>query len=333
MNERVLKIIFALLVLFFIFLGKNISTISISDNKIKAQSIPEYQTTSLLANNSLMPEESINFSKGELEVAAKASTTTSTLSESEKPNNLKTIEEPRIDAAAFLMGDIDRNENLLDFSVDKRWPIASITKLMTAVVALEEIAPNTYITISESASNVGGSADILQTGKIFKIEDLIKAMMVTSSNQAASAIQEYIGKKKFVYLMNLIAARLDMHDTYYGESTGLSVLNQSTAHDLKILASYIWTNHNEIFSYSTLPEIKILDKSMSSSIIIRNINSFAGRKDFLGGKTGFIAESGENLISIFSRSGSQVITIILGAKDRFLETKKLMQWFDLIISK
>ena len=66
------------------------------------------------------------------------------------------------------------------------------------------------------------------------------------------------------------------------------------------------------------------------SIIIRNINSFAGKKDFLGGKTGFIEESGGNLISIFSRENNLIVTMILGAGDRFLETKKLMQWFDKI---
>ncbi|MDP1688995.1 MAG: serine hydrolase [bacterium] len=326
MNERALKTIFTLIVILFIIIGKNIASVSMTANKIEAQIISEYKTASLIANSSILPEKDINFPKEEFRAIDTGSTTLS--SSVEKLPNLKTIEVPSVDATAFLIGDINRNENVAEYSLDKRWPIASITKLMTAVVALEEVAPDTYITVGINASNVGGSSDILSAGKIFKIEDLIKAMMVTSSNQAATAIQEFVGKKKFVYLMNLVAARLGMHDTYYVEATGLSVLNQSTAYDLKILAYYIWDKHNEIFSYSTLPEIKILDKSMNSSIIIRNINSFVGRKDFLGGKTGFIIDSGGNLISIFSRSGSQVITIVLGADDRFLETKKLMQWFD-----
>lgn len=317
-----LKIIFALVVLVFVAIGKNIASVTKEDKMVAVKVIAEYQTASVLAKGTLSPIQEIAFPVAKSGHVATISSTLTTLPQS------KTKEISSIAAPIFLLGDIEKNENIAQLSANKRWPVASLTKLMTAVVALEKIPPDTFITISGGASSAEGAAGNFIPGKVFRVEDLIKAMAVVSSNQAAFAIQEFVGKEKFVLLMNAIAEHLGMHDTYFEEATGLSVLNQSTAEDLKILTRYIWKTHNEIFSFSRTPEIKILEKTSGSTIILKNINSFAGRNDFLGGKTGFINESGGNLISIFSRGGRPIITVVLGAHDRFSETNKLMQWFD-----
>lgn len=324
MSERTLKLIFALVVLVLVASGQRVAEYDTKDQKEALLYSPQYNTASLVNNEGLTVQPpALAYSAYNEEPLPISKAATSSV-DHRNPTKTKIL----IKAPIYLLADLNKNENIFENATNKRWPIASLTKLMTAVVALEEIPPDVIITISEESSLTPGTAGDFLPGKKFSLTDLVKAMIVSSSNDAASALEEFVGREKFAELMNASALRLGMHDTFYKEATGLSVVNQSTAHDLKVLGHYIWNAHNEILAFSRVRETTIVDKVTGSNTIIRNINAFAGEEDFLGGKTGYINESGGNLISIFLRDGRPIITVVLGASDRFLETKKLMQWFD-----
>ena len=222
---------------------------------------------------------------------------------------------------------LDYNFNLFDFNSQKRWPIASVSKLMTAAIALEKFGKEKEITISASAVATEGITGGFKAEEVFRVEDLIKAMMVVSSNDAAIALFEEGGKENFSALMNQKAKELGMNDTYYEEASGLSFLNQSTAADLAKLAFYIYNNHPEILEISKQKEVSITELKSKKSRKLLNINRFAGQPNFMGGKTGYIDESGRNLVAFFNKGGKIVLTVVLGAENAFDETKKMLNCY------
>lgn len=214
---------------------------------------------------------------------------------------------------------------IFESNSENRWPIASITKLMTAVIALEKTDTEKEIKITDEILATEGFAGDFRTGEIFREIDLIKAMLVASSNDAAEAIARNFegGKQNFIDEMQKKAAELKMFQTTYLEPTGLSFINQSTAKDLSFLISYIYSEHPEILEISRQKEIRIIDLQAGKVKKILNIDKFAGQEGFIGGKTGFIDESGKNLIGVFDISGETIVTVVLGADNSFDETSQL----------
>lgn len=217
------------------------------------------------------------------------------------------------------------NGIIFESNAENRWPIASITKLMTAVIALEKTDTEKEIKMSESIIATEGLAGGFEVGESFKEIDLIKAMIVASSNDAAEAIATSFegGKPAFVDQMQKKAAELKMFQTTYLEPTGLSFVNQSTAKDLSILMTYIYFKHPDILEISRQKEIKIIERGGGKLKKILNVDQFAGESDFIGGKTGFIDESGRNLIAVFDILNETVVTVVLGANNSFKETAAL----------
>jgi D-alanyl-D-alanine carboxypeptidase len=226
-------------------------------------------------------------------------------------------------AKAILVKYPDYNANFFELNPEKRWPIASLTKLMTGVITAEKIGFDKKITISAKAVSTEGTAGNLEAGEIYKSRDLIKAMLVSSSNDAAAAIIENFDEKEFIDEMQKKAAELKMFQTSYLEPTGLSYINQSTSNDLARLANYIRQNHRELLEISRQRETTITDLKTKKQKTLLSVNRFAGQPDFIGGKTGFIEESGRNLIALFEINGKTVLSIVLGAEDSFKETEKV----------
>lgn len=218
---------------------------------------------------------------------------------------------------------LDYNFNIFELNTEKRWPIASLSKLMTALVAIEKMDLDKKIMITETAVSTEGTSGEFNSGEVFKLRDLIKAMMVVSSNDAAAAIAENFGGKNFIDEMQKKAAELNMFQTTYLEPTGLSFVNQSTADDLAKLMSYIYFNHPEILEISRQKKVEMLELKSGKPRELISIDKFAGEDDFVGGKTGYIDEADHNLIALFEINGKTVLTIALGTDDSFAETQKL----------
>lgn len=210
-----------------------------------------------------------------------------------------------------------------EFNPKQRWPVASLTKLMTAVVAREKMDLNKEIIMSAGAVVTEGVAGNFIAGDIFKLKDLIKAVLIASSNDAAAAIAEDFGERSFVDEMQKKAAELQMFSSAYLEPTGLSFVNQSTAADLAKLMRYIYLNHSEILEISRQKEAEVVELKSRAKRKLLNVNKFAGEPDFIGGKTGYIDEAGRNLIALFNMDDGIILTIVLGAEDSFAETEKM----------
>jgi D-alanyl-D-alanine endopeptidase (penicillin-binding protein 7) len=214
---------------------------------------------------------------------------------------------------------------------DVQWPIASVTKIMTAVIANESIPRDKKIEITTAAQkplreNV--AVPTFNIGDILNEHDLVKAMFTVSSNDAAEALAKNYGYDSFIKLMNDRARALGMSNTFFVDASGLSLQNVSTIDDLAKLVRFAWDRDPELFATSraVTNTVTLYNSATTSSVSLSNINLFAGNKAFLGGKTGGLPEAGENLVSIFMTVSKRepVIVIVLGANDRYETTRSIL---------
>jgi len=206
-------------------------------------------------------------------------------------------------------------------------PIASLTKLMTAVVAFENIDHNKIITLSPAAISSFGDFGDFKEGEQYKLTDLIKGMLVSSSNDAAVALAEQLSLKKFILLMNEKAKELKMTQTIFVDPNGLSSSNRSTANDLMLLTVYILERMPEIFSATKNSRLEIPELKSGKIKVIYNMNKFVENKNFIGGKTGFLLNLDKgSLISLFNYKDYIVAIIILDGDwtNRYKDTELIL---------
>jgi D-alanyl-D-alanine carboxypeptidase len=243
------------------------------------------------------------------------------------PMRTWSVLDPEIKARSTLIQSLDENFPFLHYNIHKQWPIASITKLMTAVVVLEQIGENKKIPVSETAVSVEGIAGGLKSGEVYSASDLIKIMLLSSSNDAAASFEEYSGgRDEFIRFLNKKARELGMNDTVFYDGSGLSDLNVSTTNDLLILTKYIVAHHPEIFSWTRMNSFLVEPLNDPKTRTITSIIPFLDDRNFLGGKTGTIESSHENFLGIFLLGKYRVVTIVLGSPNRISEIYSFLQW-------
>ncbi|PIT93032.1 MAG: hypothetical protein COU06_02110 [Candidatus Harrisonbacteria bacterium CG10_big_fil_rev_8_21_14_0_10_38_8] len=231
-----------------------------------------------------------------------------------------------INALGVVVKEINSLAPLLEREGDKQWPVASLTKIMSSLIATENFGLGTYVPISTEAVLTEGVSGNFRSGESFTVEDLVKSMMVVSSNDGAFALYEYGEREEFTAKMNLKAESLGMSKTSFSDPTGLSYLNVSTPNDLQKLVQYVYSKQPFIFDISREKAVIIHDNTTGTSRALENINSFSGVDNFLGGKTGYTDEAGQNLLSLFSHNNRTFMIIVFGSEDRFNETQRLYDW-------
>ena len=255
-----------------------------------------------------------------------------------RPLSKDKINELNLESNNFLSVFIKDDKEILlsEKKADEVIAIASLTKLMTAIIVLENYNLDDLIQISASAIATYGDAGNLQIGEIMTIRDLLYITLIESSNDGAEALAEKMGVSTFVYKMNEKAASLGMNNTWFINPSGLdegNLYNFSTVNDLKKMVVYILENHSLIAEILSLPE-KELTSHSGISRTIRNTNILLKESDaYLWGKTGYTNRANGCLILIlnnFSINNNQgyVINIIAGADDKFGEARKLEQWLE-----
>ncbi|TSC94753.1 MAG: D-alanyl-D-alanine carboxypeptidase [Parcubacteria group bacterium Licking1014_1] len=242
------------------------------------------------------------------------------------------VEDLEIDSEAAISVESDllgSDKILFKKNGQKRLAIASLTKLMTAIVSLESYELFEEITINKTAALQEGEQGLLTTGEALSIKNLLYIMLIESSNHAAYALAELTGVKNFVDLMNYQAANIGLKDTYFADPIGLSSENYSTVEDLAKLAKYILKNYPLIADISKTKEFNLYKKDGSFYKKLVNTNKLLGEiPEIAGGKTGFTTDAKGSLLLIIknSKDGNYLIYVVLGADDRFLEMKKIIDW-------
>ena len=220
-----------------------------------------------------------------------------------------------INSPSYIAVNISNNSILLERNSNIRYPIASITKLMSAVITLENIDKNQKIKVTDEMLKPLGHSPSIFAGLNISAENLLRASLIQSTNDASESLSYFIGKEKFIELMNEKAKEIGMTSTIFYDSHGLNPLNQSTASDLSNLKSYIYKNHPEILTITKENNFWLPDKT-GTLLKFRNVNNFYPLLDFIGGKTGYIKESKQTMASIFNVNGNPVSVILLYSNNR-----------------
>lgn len=230
-----------------------------------------------------------------------------------------------ISAGAYIVGDLETGQIILKKDETKQYSIASVSKLMTALLSKETYKSADLTTISMRAIATYGQNGGFKIGEKLKIEDLYYPLLLQSSNDAAEVLAEQGGPVDFIAKMNNKAKTLGMSDTIYRDPSGLSPYNASTSSDLFKLTNYIYKNQKDIFDTTKIPSYKIKNHSWHSN------NQFLRESGYLGGKSGYTDMAKETVISLFNAklAGADprtVAIILLQSSDRFRDANKVVKY-------
>jgi len=232
-----------------------------------------------------------------------------------------------IDAKAYFLIDSQTGRVLAEKNSNEKRAIASLTKIMTAVIALEHGDLNSIVKVSPKAAAVGGSSFWLKSGDELPLEDMLYGLLLPSGNDAAVAIAEHIAGsiENFASLMNYKALDIGAYNTRFKNPHGLDEEGHySTARDIAKIAQYAWS----ISKFREIVQTK--EKSIQRGNFVRNIYntnrllwSFEGAN---GIKTGYTGKAGRCLVASADKDGLQLISVVLGARDRFDSSYKLLTY-------
>ena len=235
-------------------------------------------------------------------------------------------------SSVALVLDSETNEVLISKNPNAVLPIASLTKLMTAVVVTESNLPlGEVITVSaEDIDTEKGSRSRLAIGTSLTREELLHLALMASENRAASALGRAYpgGTQAFVAAMNRKARQLGMNDTHYVEPTGLSSQNQSSARDLVTLIK-VAQQHQMIRDFSVSPEYEVAVGNRPTHF--RTTNSLVRNPswDIALQKTGYITEAGRCLVMQAQMAGRKLIMVFLdsaGKYSRLGDAERVRRW-------
>jgi serine-type D-Ala-D-Ala endopeptidase (penicillin-binding protein 7) len=241
---------------------------------------------------------------------------------------------PDVRAAAAIIYNPETNQVLWEENSQDQRSIASITKVMTAAVFLEN-NPDVSQQITVARSDVfQASTTRLRTNDKVTIDDLLHLLLIASDNAAARALARISpqGSSGFIDRMNEKAAELGLNSTHYADPSGLLSDNVSSAYDMARLIT-LASSDERIGSIMRTPEYTIY--TANRPITFHSTNHLLGREDVevRAGKTGFISKAGYCLATLLrlppSQGGQQVAVVVLGARSnagRFLETQNLFNW-------
>lgn len=226
---------------------------------------------------------------------------------------------------------------LIEKNKERQLPIASITKLMVALIASEQHKADDVISISGNALTGKGVSGIYTAGERLLFSDALYPLLLASHNEIANALTQQSGTANFVSAMNKKAVALGMTDTVYVNPTGLDpvvgseTINRSTAFDIYKLARYVSENHPDILSITSKTQYYLIDSEGNFIATIENTNKLLGQRNnpfrIIGSKTGETPRTKQNLVIVTeSPCGGKIFSIVLGSQNSFEDMQNLL-WY------
>ncbi len=248
-----------------------------------------------------------------------------------------------LEARAVYVLDVTTGKALFAQNENEKLPLASVSKLMTALVARERMPTNTIVTLAKDDLSADGDVG-LRPGERWLLSSLIDVMLIVSSNDAANAVASFVGldgqdvdlpasRARFIQMMNEKAKTLGFSSMEFFNESGLDVSDTrnggyGSAREVALLMTELWKKYPETLEITARKDARIYSEDKLAHIL-PNTNDTTGRfPGLLGSKTGYTALAGGNLAIIFDRGiGSPVVAIVLGStrNERFSDMQKLVQ--------
>lgn len=258
---------------------------------------------------------------------------------SSRPVRNWNVEDLKVDVESALFAEIDSSDQekvLFKKNEEEKLSIASLTKLMTALVVFDDYNLSLPVKISEKAFSQSEEIGQLKAGETLTVENLLYIMLMESSNDAAYALSEVLGEDAFVALMNLKGQVIGLNNTHFVNSTGLDSVdpsnpaNYSTVEDLLKLTHHLLKKHPIIFKILNLKEFHLYRPDGSYHHKLINTDELLGKiPEIIGGKTGWTPKAKGCLLLILDSpiETDYLVYIILGSNnDKFEEMQKMIDW-------
>ncbi|BBT82263.1 D-alanyl-D-alanine carboxypeptidase [Aeromonas veronii] len=241
---------------------------------------------------------------------------------------------PNLSSAAFVVANHRTGEVISERNGNRVMPIASLTKLMTALVVLDaNLRLNEMLTVTNAdIDRIKGTGSRLAIGSRLSRAEMLHIALMSSENRAASALARHYpgGQRAFVEAMNAKARMLGMWNTRYADSTGLNPRNVSTAQDLAKLAAAA-ASYPLIRQYSTDQQSYVRTNKRQLHYLNSNRLIREGQWEFTLSKTGYIREAGRCLVLGTKVNHEPVIMVLLNAEttnDRVADAKRIKTWLE-----
>ncbi|HPT85120.1 MAG TPA: D-alanyl-D-alanine carboxypeptidase family protein [Bacillota bacterium] len=265
------------------------------------------------------PGEEAYISQGEIALHAYADETGGAVEENALPAAQPfTLE---LETPSYILMEAETGRVLCEKNADMQLPPASVTKIMTLLLVMEAldsgmIKLTDMVPVSEEAASKGGSQIYLEVGEEMSVEELLKAVVIASANDASVALAEYIAgsEQAFVDRMNKRAQELGMENTHFENCTGLddTVVNLTTARDIAIMSREL-LKHKKILDYTTIWMDTVRNGTFGLTNTNRLIRFYNGAN---GLKTGSTAKAKFCISATALRDGMQLIAVIMAAPSR-----------------
>ena len=235
---------------------------------------------------------------------------------------------PTLSAHHYLLADLNNTTILAASDLNTKVPIASLTKLMTALIAVEYINLDKNVYINH-VPDVPSIIPRLKAGSTVSMYSLLQLLLVESSNEAAEVIAAQVGRDKFINLMNEKAQALGLTHTHFADPSGLDDGNESSVGDLLRLAQYIYNNRSFILDLTADQNLPTVYKKGQFGTL-DNFNKVKGVTSFIGGKVGETKAADQTSISFHkikvNGEDRAVVVILLGSDNRVADIKQLLEY-------
>jgi serine-type D-Ala-D-Ala carboxypeptidase (penicillin-binding protein 5/6) len=230
---------------------------------------------------------------------------------------------------AILLKDLRSGRMLFEQHANDPMPPASLTKIMAAIVILENGNLEDPVTVSEQAAAAAPIKLYLRAGEVFPLRGLLEAMLIRSANDACLAAAEHLAgtEEAFVEQMNLKAKELGLTHTRFRNACGFNMpQHYSTARDLAIMTEYAM----EIETFADIvkePTAVLQTVNQTKTVIAHTTNRLLGVMDgVVGVKTGYTRAAGRCLITVIRREDKQLLLILLNARQRWATAQSMIEF-------
>jgi D-alanyl-D-alanine carboxypeptidase len=224
-----------------------------------------------------------------------------------------------ISARAYVVGNVATGEIYLMRKPNLVLPVASMSKLITAIESIDQFTLGKVVTITEDTQDVPDSLK-LRVGDKFTVAELLYPLLLNSSNSVAEALASTTDRIAFMDLMSSYAWEIGMPATFFADPSGLSPQNTSSANDFFALARYLHRLRPEILAITKNATSSLATTTEHGSYELTNTHPFARDPNFLGGKTGRTPAARDTMLTILNIYNRPIAIVVLASEDRRRDT-------------
>ena len=234
-----------------------------------------------------------------------------------------------LSAQSALLMEVQSGQVLFAQNEDERLPMASTTKIMTALVAVEQGDPRQLCVVSKRAAGKEGSSLYLKAGEVYTLEQLLYGLLLRSGNDAAAVIAESVGgsEENFVQLMNETARRIGLNNTHFDNPSGLNGdTHYTTARELALLTAYALQNEEFCRYFGAKQYVIEQAPTHEGRTLVNKHRLLTSRQDVIGGKTGYTKASGRCLVTAAHSGGMTLVAVTINDPDDWADHEELLDW-------